>query len=527
MTSILRLYSFILHQCENRNNQIKEENILIKEENDRIKKENLPTKKQGLKTFTTCIKLFHLLPLHTIKPHFISIDNLAFEGLYNEVFSLVAKKYGSKRASSVLPIMNDDWKDKNLKPKYWHSLFDIRKLEGKNQTFSNHIGTDGKAIDFHFKKHIEMKDSFVKELKEGLDKIEEKYRNAEKREEEEKDEMEAQTKTGENNNKNPTKRKRKKLKTQEDEESELILKFLQDKRVLGLDPGRVTIMYLAEELSDGTILSYKLTRSHYYRSSGISKSSKRTEGWMRKNKSYKNGVKDLSRNSIKSLNWENFKESLSVYNSYWYVFWNERMKMRWRTNIFDLYGGKKKVFQNFFNRIDSDNKEKKQTVIAYGSARFSSTAKGEMAVPTSRSYKECVSRYATFLVNEFRTTIVKYKDNHRLYHIRENIIDSDGRIRLSFKGDLRGLLWSSNQNTNNFVDRDLNGALNIRKLLFYGSLKPSIFTREVKFEKERFSDKKVINKEVCQRTLEKMIRKKERSRKKKSKYKSSYIIVKK
>lgn len=74
---------------------------------------------------------------------------------------------------------------------------------------------------------------------------------------------------------------------------------------------------------------------------------------------------------------------------------------------------------------------------------------------------------------------------------------------------------------------DINGALNIQKLLFYGSLKPSIFTREVKFEKEKFSDKKIINKEVCQETLEKMIRKKERSRKKKSKYKSSYIIVKK
>ena len=207
MSSILRLNVFILHQCEICNNQIKIENI------DKQEKK--------LKKFTPCIKLFHLLPLHTIKPHFISIDNSVFEGLYNEVYSVLVKMYGDKRAANILPIMNDDWKDKDLKYKYWYYLFDIDKLEGKNQTFSNHIGSDGKAIDFHFKRHIEMKETFMKDLKEGLNKIEEKYKNETS--------IDNQKNNDDTKSKNERKRKKKKLKTQEDEESELILKFLEGK----------------------------------------------------------------------------------------------------------------------------------------------------------------------------------------------------------------------------------------------------------------------------------------------------------
>lgn len=500
LPSLVRLFIFVLEKCEDKNNEIKISN--------EIKKNN------GLKKMTPCIKLFHLLPLHTIKPHFISIDNSVFEGIYKEVFNHVQNTYGPERTQCILPVMKEKWNSsKESTNAFWSTIFNFRKLEGCNHLFSNHIGTDGKAVDFHYKRHVDLKETFMKEVQDKLKKIEEKYKIQEEQNISQKEKA--------------PKKKRKKSKTQE-EEKEVICQFLHGKRVLGLDPGRVTIMYLAEELEDGSVRSYKLSRCHYYRKSGILKSRKLTECWIRKNHSYKSGIHLLSQNSIKSFNQEKFLNALNVYNLYWNVFWEERMKIRWRSNNFNLYGGKKRVFQQFFNNLEKDNESKKQTVISYGASRFSSTAKNEMAVPTSRAYKECSSRYATFLTNEFRSTVIKYKKLERMYHIKENIIDKeDKKIKLAFKGDLRGLLWFSNQKTNNFIDRDLNGALNIREFLYYGSFKPSIFTREVKLEKEKNEDKKVINKKENKKIIEKMIEKVKRSKKRKGMWKSPYTIVKK
>jgi len=47
----------------------------------------------------------------------------------------------------------------------------------------------------------------------------------------------------------------------------------------GLDHGRVTIIHIAEDVN-GTVRSYKLSRSHYYRNSGIMRSRRLTETWI-------------------------------------------------------------------------------------------------------------------------------------------------------------------------------------------------------------------------------------------------------
>ena len=142
--------------------------------------------------------------------------------------------------------------------------------------------------------------------------------------------------------------------------------------------------------------------------------------------------------------------------------------------------------------------------------------------PTSRAYKECASRYATFIVNEFRSTIVKYKDNVRLHHIKEMIQDEDGKTRLAFKGDVRGLLWFSHQKKNMLIDRDLNAALNIRQFLLNGSYKDAIFTRDVKFSKEMENDKvrmvKRESKDMIQKRIAKIQRLKRKNRVMKSRH---------
>jgi len=131
------------------------------------------------------------------------------------------------------------------------------------------------------------------------------------------------------------------------------------------------------------------------------------------------------------------------------------------------------------------------------------------------------------LVNEFRSTIVKYKDNKRLWHIKEVIKDYKGNERLRYKGNLRGLLWFSNQNTNKFIDRDLNGAFNIRQNLLNGSFCDSIFSRDTKFEKEEDEDKFHMEKIESQESIDNRIKKIKRYKKKKSSNgKSSYQIIK-
>ena len=72
--------------------------------------------------------------------------------------------------------MDEKWKTSNESiNSFWIHIFNFKRLEGQNHIFSFHIGTDGKAIDFHFKRHIDLKETFTKELEDELKKIREKY----------------------------------------------------------------------------------------------------------------------------------------------------------------------------------------------------------------------------------------------------------------------------------------------------------------------------------------------------------------
>jgi hypothetical protein len=100
-------------------------------------------------------------------------------------------------------------------------------------------------------------------------------------------------------------------------------------------------------------------------------------------------------------------------------------------------------------------------VLAYGSAKFAPGGKGEMSVPTSTAFKECTYRFVTHVVDEFRTSKINYKDDQILERVK----------RVDKNTDVRGLLWccSTIHANGKFVDRDVNGALNIRRCLIQPS----------------------------------------------------------
>jgi hypothetical protein len=137
--------------------------------------------------------------------------------------------------------------------------------------------------------------------------------------------------------------------------------------------------------------------------------------------------------------------------------WAEHSSRRWAEQRLRLYGGKKRVFARFFNRLEAEREEgdARSTVIAYGSARFAPGGKGEVSVPTTRAFKEARHRFRVEVIDEFRTSQVYHGDESHLQHVGRRM--EDGSVQV-----VRGLLWcGSTSEVGKFVSRDKNAAINI------------------------------------------------------------------
>jgi hypothetical protein len=143
---------------------------------------------------------------------------------------------------------------------------------------------------------------------------------------------------------------------------------------------------------------------------------------------------------------------------------------KWSNQKLRLYGGKKKVFATFLNQLEVEGKK---TVIAYGSAKFAPGGKNEVSVPTTRAYKECSYRFPTISTDEFRSTIVYHGDKKTVLMAVK---------RKDTNREVRGLLWcglepsSTNSFAGKLINRDFNGALNIRNC-FMLPKRPPMLTR--------------------------------------------------
>ena len=166
----------------------------------------------------------------------------------------------------------------------------------------------------------------------------------------------------------------------------------------------------------------------------------------------------LSTVSIKGCNLQSHAQYLVVFLAHSEELWHEYTRPRWARQRLRLYGGKKRVFARFFNHVQKSLEAVTpgcKITIAYGSAKFAPGGRNEASVPTSRAYKECASRFNTLVISEFRSSKVYYYDNNVLQLISVRL---PGPFR-----SLRGSLWSVEQTE--FVSRDLNAALNIRRNL--------------------------------------------------------------
>lgn len=305
---------------------------------------------------------------------------------------------------------------KGMADYHWRSVFNIRRLEGAKNIFTGSIQTDGITVVVHFRRPSNDQD---------------------------------QTSDG----------NKKKAATLHD------IRKPND-RIVAIDPGRVNIFYGVEKASDGHVVSYKLTRSQYYKEAGMHVAIRKTQHWQ--NTNILDEHKALSNVSTKGVCIHKHRAYLEWHNKHSAAVWNEHMKPRWARQRFRLYGAKKRVFANFFNTI-ANKDPSKRVVVAYGSAKFAPGGRGELAVPTTRAYKECRHRFPTAMVDEFRTT--------KISSIDDKVLEQVQRLKHKGKGSntvLRGLLWSST--SNKFVNRDRNAALNILRCATL-AVRPSILTR--------------------------------------------------
>jgi len=308
----------------------------------------------------------------------------------------------------------------------WETLLNFKRLEGRNCTFTGTIDTDGTAVCVHFKRPKRIvPDKSTTILENGY---------------------------------SPP----------------------NDVCVVGIDPGRKDISHAVIETSLGVFKSVVLTRNQYYKESGTSAHLLKTEVWQKpknnrgKKSEMEVALESLSTVSTKGNSLESFMNYLKVWKVAFPILWNEYTKPRWSEGRFRLYGGKKRVFANYFNRLENVVKKetgKDRVVISYGSAKFAPTGKGEVAVPTSRCFKECRTRFETHVVTEFRTSMV--------YHKTLEVLKLVGSIQTG--KEIRGLRWccSTNQEERKvMISRDQNAAINIRNILIWGRLRrPDIFCR--------------------------------------------------
>ena len=330
-------------------------------------------------------KLFNILPICKIKPHFITIDTSSMVPLLKELD--VIKTNNPKEVDS-----------KSL----WESFINISKIKTSRLTFTGTIDTDGVAINVHFQrpKAVSTKD----------DKLD-----------------------------------------------------LTGKRLMAVDPGRVNIFTIVEKMADNSFKEYVLRRGHYYKASGMTKAKKKTESW---HKPIQEELTALSLKSPKSLQLINFHEYLVTVKNVEERLWEQYFQRKWRDQRLRLYGGKKRTFTKFFNSLGFDQ----NTIVAFGSAKFAPTGKGELSVPTTRAYKELSYRVKTFLVDEFRTSKIYWKDDSILQNVARPK-ESNGYETV------RGLLWCCSTKSNMFVNRDTNAAINIWRCGMMYPQRPTSLTR--------------------------------------------------
>ena len=231
---------------------------------------------------------------------------------------------------------------------------------------------------------------------------------------------------------------------------------LKKRKIVGCDPGKLNMVYMADE--DGNKLRYTALQ-------------RRTESMAKRNnrimntEKVKGGVIEketvLSEYNSKTVNYERFKLYLKAKNKLnkdlkEFYLRDLFRKMKWRQFVYA-----RKSEDKFVDRIEKTFGKPENVCIAYGDWSRSSQMRNFMPTQGIGLRKLISKRFLTISVNEFRTSKLCCDCHKELCYLHVQKENKDKKVFRCLT--CKGCVSSESKNVT-FVTRDLNSALNIRRL---------------------------------------------------------------
>jgi hypothetical protein len=223
------------------------------------------------------------------------------------------------------------------------------------------------------------------------------------------------------------------LKAKKMKKQDTMIKLTGEEHVVGIDPGLVNIYYA---VSPDFPKDLKFTRTQYYMQGKIKASIKMSERW---NGEVKDVLEMLSFTTFKTPFLTEFMEYVKVCADNNDRLWNCLGALKRNRNNMSTYIHKIKAIDKFLVKLGSKTKE---TVVAYGAAKFNCSCTGAVPVPTVTAYKMCKKHYKTVLVDEFRTSkMCCHCDEELLIPSRRVAYTNKAGELKTRKVETRGVRW--------------------------------------------------------------------------------------
>ena len=247
---------------------------------------------------------------------------------------------------------------------------------------------------------------------------------------------------------------------------------IQSRKIVGGDPGKYSLVYLAD--AEGNKLRYNVfqrrTESMTKRNARIMQTEKKKHNVIEKET-------ELSDKNSKTVDYEKFKEYLikkNQLNASLKDFYLQELfrKLKWRRFVYT-----QKSEDRFLNNIEKTFGSPDQICISYGDWSRSTQMKHFVPTKGIGLRKLIARRFLLVMVNEFRTSKLCCHCNKELCHMH---VQKDNTTKKLFRCLVCKGCVSSESKKTAFITRDLNSAINIRNLAHqwvHFQTRPSVFSR--------------------------------------------------
>lgn len=245
-------------------------------------------------------------------------------------------------------------------------------------------------------------------------------------------------------------------------------------KIISVDPGYHVMLQCCEKSYDsknGNESTFRMTRREYENKTKLKTQRKRKEDWIKRNEKLPLEITSLQ---FKVPTFTQMQDCLKLKSEFEDKIWDHYGTKRFRNLKFQLHRMKQKTMDRFCNMFPDGS------IVAYGSAKFSISKKGDIKVPqqawVSKLAKKCkvvlTSEYFTsqkcFECHEVTKPMEYEKDLNRrdlINFLKEKIGE---KMLRSIRGDeKRGLRRCESNGCTQFLHRDVNAAKNIGYALWH------------------------------------------------------------